>query len=248
MATVTLRVDDELRDKLAERAAFEGMSVSEYIRSLIDADLLAEEVVRDRQFESLGPPRRDLSEYERKLLALLYEVKQRVSPDVDEEDATALEVLRGGYPGGYGAVFEEINEGLTYNECQLVWDILDMFRQILWGVERLPEKWASLDVEDAEHFGTLSGFDGNDVYELSLLSYAQHLVRQGKWQELAPRFSAENSWGNSHTQMLPTYRRMLSTFKPLWRRSVESGGPLRLDKLAIEKVLLSVPHSKPTNR
>ena len=125
MATISLRVEDEIRDELEEIAAGEGVSVSELIRRAIEA-LLGRDVQVDRSAPSSLPKR------DRLHLSLLHRIAQMLEPDDGEADyhGSMIDVLQRGYTGGYYREFDSIDDELSLNDCELVLDILNMFRVV----------------------------------------------------------------------------------------------------------------------
>lgn len=219
MATISLRIDDDIRDELEEMADGEGVSVSELIRQAI-----GEKLAHDAQRTMSWSAPASLSKRDRLQLSLLYQIAQMVSQDEAEAEhyGQMVEILRNGHTGSYGEAFMGISDELSMEHCQLVWEILDMFRVIKAtvdsvGIENIP------GVSEAQ--ASFSGFDHNDHLEAGMSLYAHQLVRNGKWQELAHHFDREHEWGNSHMPMLAVYRRMLDVFRPIFSAMVE--GPAR---------------------
>ncbi|WP_187973704.1 YfbU family protein [Corynebacterium poyangense] len=65
------------------------------------------------------------------------------------------------YEGEYPQLFPNHTDTLNAYECELVWDILDMFRVIHFSVEALGENgWDAIGVENAEWFGRTRESDG----------------------------------------------------------------------------------------
>ena len=106
-------------------------------------------------------------------------------------------------------------------------DILDMFRFVGASLDRLPHDERARLSETTVRALQFSGFDGNDSYEGALLSYAQDLIRRGKWTMLAGHFTRDADHGNSHFPTVDVYRRMLAVFTPIWqeRLRASSYGP-----------------------
>lgn len=222
MATISLRVEDEIRDALEDRASGEDVSVSELIRQAIES-LLG----RDVQLNWSAPsslPKRD-----RLQLSLLHRIVQMLESDEFEADyhGSMIDVLRHGYTGEYGEEFISISDELSLSDCKLVWDILDMFRMIKASVDHLGiEKIRALD-ERAEHALTFRGFDLNDSLEGRMLGYAVHLIEHDRWQGLAEHFDDLHEGGNSHAPMLETYKRMLDVYRPIWADIIDGHKPGR---------------------
>lgn len=249
MATITIRLKDETRDRIAEAAESQGLLLSDYIRGALETHLALEQSGDIGADRPEGGEEVSLTPFQRKVLQLLHRNLLATKGGLDEsyyghdEEVRALKVLENGFAGEYPREFGDINEPLTRAECELVWDIFDMFRVIQASVRQLGQDgWNQIKVEDAEHYGTFRGFDFNDSEEIRLANYAEFLIKTGRWTEQAEAFSRENDGGNSHSQMLPTYRAMLRVFKPMWRQAIRGGSnPGYFSANDVEKVLLAVP-------
>lgn len=249
MATVTIRLKNETRDRIAEAAESRGVPLSDYIREALEIHLTLE------QAGEVGADRPDNAEdismtsFERKVLQLLHRnllaTKGGLTESYydEEQEVRAIQVLENGFAGEYSEEFADISEPMTRSECELVWDIFDMFRVIQASVRGLSKDgWKQVKVEDAELHGTFRGFDFNDLDEIRLANYAKHLVKTNRWTEQKEAFSRENDGGNSHRQMLPTYRSMLRVFKPLWRESIRgTTSRYYLSEEDLVQVLLAAP-------
>lgn len=214
MSTISVRVEDDLKERAEEAAAGEGMSVSEWTRQLMSAEL------------GLDLPKRSapasLPKGNRLQLSLLHRVLQLTSDDDDEikHHTRMIEVLERGFTGEYDDEFVSIDEELPLDECKLVWDILDMFRVIGGSVQRVGiDALVAVD-ENAKSALSFRGFDFNDRREGRLAGYAAHVIRNGRWTELAVHFDDQHERGNSHSPVLGSYLRMLAVFRPLWEDMV----------------------------
>lgn len=223
MATMTLRVDDELKERLEDAAATMGVSVSELVRRQLEV-LLGETEHRGltgaERGEGMTPV--SLRSVDRKILSMLHDIMDKIGDDEVEDGYHKVQakVLRYGYVGEYAEEFADIDPELSRQDCEFVWDLLDLFRVLGANIRRLsPEDRAALGdgvVRDL----TFSGLDANNTRELSLLVYARHLIEQGKWEELAHHFGDAADRGNSHTQMLPEYQRMLAVYTPIFKSKI----------------------------
>jgi len=221
MATLTLRVDDAVRDRLDTVARGRGATVSELLRGAID-DLLGE----SREWTAKHVPQ-SLTVVERQILALQHRILARlVGDDGNREDGdTAYQfdraaVLESGFSQEYWVEFAGIEPELSKAECGLVMDVLDMFRALHLSVSVLD---ADAIPERLRPLLEFSGFDLNDPLEGAMLAYARYLIGQGKWTTLADVFSEDNDHGNSHAALLDAYRRMLAVFTPIWREVIQEG-------------------------
>jgi uncharacterized protein YfbU (UPF0304 family) len=214
MATITLRLDDATRDAVNDLAQHEGVSISELLRSAL-ADLVAAGTTRDAP--------RTLTTVERRTLALQHEVLAQLRVDDDEvaHHTKMVEVLTHGYTGEYNTEFAGIYPELPLQDCSLVWRLLDMFVVLKSSLERLSAKDRAELGDSAARALTFRGFDFNDAREVRLGGYAQFLIEDRKWVDLAEHFDDQHEGGNSHMPALALYRRMLSAFTPLWKARMD---------------------------
>lgn len=243
MQSITIRIPDELKNLISDEAQKKGQTQSDYLRQLIETHAGQ---VRGEEFRREPVQEVSLNVVERKTLALGYQLLLASRDELrdDRYDAeyfrNTVEALEYGYAGEYPQIFAGADEGLSYDECRLVWDILDMFRVIKFSVRDLGQSgWEQTGVVDAEYYGSFRGFDGNIDLESRMIGYVDHLVRTGRWEE--QREFLEKTRGNSHREMLPTYRSMLAEFKPIWRKAVGRGGRVHLNAEEIRNVLLAAP-------
>jgi uncharacterized protein YfbU (UPF0304 family) len=228
MATLTLRVDDPVRDQLQAMAEGRGISVSDLLRSLIDG--LFDRDDRDDPRPRVVPE--SMTPVDRKQLALLHKILARLVEEKTADERLGYDgdtkyqldraqVLEEGWTKEYDLEFYVMEPELSRRDCGLVMDLLDMFRILKFSAEKVAVELSGDELGMLE-FG---GFDLNDGVESRLLEYARWLVSDGeRWQEQAEVFSGENDRGNSHSPRLGTYRRMLQAYEPIWRGVVRRGG------------------------
>lgn len=117
-----------------------------------------------------------------------------------------IKALREGYELHYGDAFEDIYDGLPYEECRLVLDILEMYRGITYSFLALKqaEKIVNL-TEDRIRF---AGFDLNT--ETKYYSYAKYfLIDLDRYNEIKEIVGPYYDF-NSHTSStLSKYKRQL---------------------------------------
>lgn len=215
MATISVRLDEDIRDQLEDRARGEGVSVSELVRRAIEGLL-----ENDLQIQLDWSAPNSLSRRDRLQLSLLHKIISRVvgDPGDAEYHDRMVEVLENGYTGEYGDEFVSISEELSLGECKLVWDILDMFRVLQASAERIGiENIPGVDKRDV----TFAGFDFNDRLEARMAMYAKHLIDNDRWQDMAEYFDREHEYGNSHAPRLSVYNRMLEAYRPIWEELVQ---------------------------
>jgi uncharacterized protein len=144
-----------------------------------------------------------LSRVERLQLVNQFEILEKLDPDHARFYAEKREILERGYTVLYEQVFQGIfSEEMSMNECNYVFDVLDMHRDLINGYEGLEDK-AGLTPEDV----AFRGFDGNN--ESQRYGFVLHLREAGKWQESLSKGSL-----NSHTQStIHRYPPMLERWK-----------------------------------
>lgn len=240
VATISVRVEGELRDRAEETAASAGMSISEWTRHLMRSELGME--VPDWSAPT------SLSKRERLHLVLLHRLARSLTEEIDETEhhGRMVEVLEHGFAAEYSDEFAAIYDELAFEECRLVMDILDMFRVLGSSAEAVARDAVEQMGEHAEHALAFAGFDFNSSREGRMADYAGYLIRQGRWTELAVHFDDEHERGNSHMPMLDTYLRMLAVYKPIWENIVRGVGRGRylLDEDELAQVVRAWPYPR----
>jgi uncharacterized protein YfbU (UPF0304 family) len=217
MATITLRLDDRVKDQLETVARGRGQTLSDLIRTTLDQLLAPAE--REGQQQTAHAPA-SLTMVERQQLALLHRILARVIGDDGDTDGDRdyqlkrAEVLESGFVQQYATEFIGIEPELSARACEFVMNTLDMFRRITFSVRKLEAEGVELPAELADDL-VFSGFDLNDSREGQLLDYARHLVDKDHWAELMPVFGPENDRGNSHSPRAAVYARMLEELQTM---------------------------------
>ena len=217
MPTITLRVDDRTKDDLDALARSRDTTITDLLRPLVDE-------LTGRAIERPGAHPVHLSPVERRTLSLQHKILGKLDPDLEQHHRLRSEALDAGDAAEYAEEFAGIEPGLTARDCELVQDILDMFRILKVSTEKLgPAAVVGL----GKHAGTLltfHGFDVNDRVEGRMLGYARYLLETDRWTDLAEYFDDKHEGGNSHRRTLPAYRRMLEAYEPLFRAKTEGRG------------------------
>lgn len=246
MESVTIRLSSELKSLISAEARNNGQTQSDYLRQIIETHVgqIGKEKFHREPIRNIA-----LNPVERKTLMLGYQLLLASRGELADElyDAKAFrnaaESLDYGYAGEYPQIFAGTDTELSFDECKLTWDILDMFRVIKYSIRDLGENgWEKTGVVDAERYGTFRGFDFQIDLESKIASYVKFLIRTDRWEE--QKSVIKKGGGNSHTEMLPTYRSMLAEFKPIWRKVVSRGGRDHLNAEEIRDVLLSAPGAR----
>lgn len=223
MATITVRVDDAIRDALDEMAHDQGVKLSDLIRGLLQEAVIRIPASEERSREDPSETPDNLSSMDRQTLALLHRILARVLPedanDTDGDPAYQLErarVLEAGYAREYTTEFAGIDEELTRRDCERVMDILDMFRIIDYSVDHLRGESIPLDDDIVSRLQYL-GFDHNDALEGKMADYVEYLIDKNRWAERRA-FVKGPSNGNSHMSTFGLYGRMLTEYRRITER------------------------------
>lgn len=216
MATITLRVEDQVKDDLDALARSRGITVTDLLRPLI------EKVAGRPASESRSVHPAHLTAVERRTMSLLHQVLGKLDSEDESYHQLRAQALDEGYTAEYGDEFLGMEPELPARDCELVRDILDMFRVVRASVNRL-DSGAIVGLDHAV-FLEFAGFDANDPLEGRLLCYARHLLATDRWTDLADYFDAAHDGGNSHHQALPSYRRMLEVYEPLVKAKASGRG------------------------
>lgn len=219
MATITLRLDDEIRDAVQRRAEEGGLTVSDFVR-----DLIREAVVDlGHEDDPDGYVPDSLSPKERHTLSLLHRILARVMPEgeegVDGGKAYQLErakVLEEGFTLEYWTEFAGLGNELSKRDSERVMDVLELFRIVQNSVRHLREEGADVPDELA-HALRYRGFDFNNPLEGKMAMYVRHMINDGRWEEIADFVKGPTS-GNSHARTLDTYLRMLAEYRRIRAR------------------------------
>lgn len=145
-------------------------------------------------------------------LAFIYQLRilEALYPDEAGYYAKNRTALEEGYTYHYDWMVEHLYDELSEEQCREVIDILDMYSEIAWGLERLEEG----DELKKHHLARFPGFDGNN--ETQLMAYVRYFVVD------LDRFSIlkqdEYPYFNSHCPMLETYREMLERWHAFGKR------------------------------
>jgi uncharacterized protein len=216
MPTITLRVDDRVKNDLDALARSRGTTITDLLRPLVD-----ELTGRPAERPGVGPVH--LSPVERRILSLQHEILGKLDSDLEQHHRLRSEALDAGYAADYAEEFLAIESGLTVRDCELVQDIFDMFRILKASAAKVGPAIIAGIGEQAGAFLEFRGFDGNDSLEGRMLGYARYLLETDRWTDLAEDL-ARHDGGNSHSRTLPSYQRMLGVYEPLFKAKSEGRG------------------------
>lgn len=230
MATITVRINDEIRDALQAKADEERQTLSDFVRDRLQDAVFAfrEDVVgKGGRGKELEPD--SLSALNRHTLALLHRILGRVLPedanDIDGDKDYQLErakVLERGFTAEYSMEFVGLQPELSPRHCDFVMDVLEMFRNTLYSINELREQGVEIE-QSLQRALTYDGFDHNDRLENQMSSYVVFLVEDDKWAEQKD-FVLGQDRGNSHHQTIPIYSRMLTEYREVRQRRARTIG------------------------
>jgi uncharacterized protein YfbU (UPF0304 family) len=231
MAQLNVRLDDDARESFDALARARGLSTSDLIRILID-DALGR-TSEDRRAREVAPV--SLSAVQRHGLALQHEILARLTANPGEKDGgwesqqhrRIVTVLQSGFTAEYSEMFSAFDLEITVRECSLVHDILQMCSMLEQSIQALSAEERAALGEHAEHALGFRGFDFNDSHEARLASYAQHLVKTGRWEEMRKHFDRNHERGNSHSPRLASYQRMLTAWRPIQAKKIANWASAR---------------------
>ena len=142
-------------------------------------------------------------------LAFIYQLRmlEALHPNEAADFAQKRTALEDGFALHYDWLFESLSDELSEEECREVLDILDMYRAITFGLQKLDKS----DALREHHLAKFRGFDGNN--EGQVMAYVRYfIVDLDRYPELKegklPSF-------NSHTPMLATYQEMFQRWKEI---------------------------------
>jgi uncharacterized protein len=227
MAQLNVRLDDYTRDEFDALARAKGTNASDLIRGLID-----EALGRGTERERGDVTPRSLSAVQRRALALLHGILADLTNDPEQAEGGSeaeyhqrmVEVLERGYELEYSDLFISIQPEMSRRECTLVMDILDLFTTIGRTVDNLSEADLAEIGPHAKYALRFRGFDFNNSQEGRMASYAEFLIRTGRWENMAEYFDRAHDRGNSHSPTLASYERMLAVWRPMWKAKIAKFG------------------------
>lgn len=170
-------------------------------------------------YDDLSAPT-SLSPFERQTLALQHQILSHLDENEADYHQRMQEVLTQGFTAEYGNVFSPYSE-LPYDDCRLLYDILDMFRVMKASVAELDEAERDALLADHKYVLFFQGFDGNDAREGKMASYVDYLQATDRWTDLVEDVKAADG-GNSHSLMLGRYQAMLDVYHPVWREKMSA--------------------------
>lgn len=149
----------------------------------------------------------DLTLKDRIILSNQFRILEKLYPDEAEHFEQHRKALENGYELNYGWIAEYYSAPMPRERCELVLDILQLYRCITNAFVR--EHGRNEAIPDNFRF---DGFDGNE--ETDYYSYAKYLILDlQRYSEL--KYGQEYPDYNSHCPMLPRYRSQLATWNQI---------------------------------
>lgn len=214
MVGISIRLEDQLKERLDEVAAKQNTSISEIIRDALEEKLK----IADRKHESTSSlPSRN----ERLMLSNQYEILSILDPESAASHRKKKKIIQDGYSLNYGWMTNYIEPEVSKKTCVEVLRILDMYSALGDSLYRLDNK-DGISEEDV----SFSGFDGNN--ETDLMAYAKFLIfDEGKFSDL---LDVSGFALNSHFPIMNSYRKCLDR----WASKKE---PHRMDVETIRYII-----------
>lgn len=151
-----------------------------------------------------------LSRKERLSYVLQLRILQKLSDsDYEKRDLEEkIEAFQGGYEGMYENIFDDFgifDSSLSKDDCEKVWDILEMYRGIIYSYNRLVEDKTNTKLKKEDV--AFPGFDKRDDEECKMMLFVQYFIgKMGRFSEIG---YISNPDFNSHMPMLHRYEDML---------------------------------------
>ncbi len=225
MPTISIRVPDELRERLENMARDSNSSMSAAITEVLRSatGMGREDYPEDMSPVTLSSANRMILLNQERLLASV----DGIDDDERERHLRNAEILSDGYTGLYSEVFVELRPEVSSRLCDEVYDILDMFRVLRFSYEALSsEEKSQID----EHEISYQGFDFQRD-EGRLAELVNFIVDKETYSELLPEIEKYTDDGNSHGPRQEVYERMLRCFKQVYRKHLMSTTLLSLDEI-----------------
>lgn len=144
-----------------------------------------------------------LSTVERLMLVYQLRILEKLYPDEAEPYSVQRKAIEEGYTLNYNDMTEWLFDEMSVNECEEVYDILNMYRAMTFTYRDLSDK---VGINEKEIM--FEGFDGNNEGKQFL--YTRYLLCD---KNLYVELHNPSDDYNSHTEMLDEYREMLEVYK-----------------------------------
>lgn len=155
-------------------------------------------------------PVTSLTPFERLSLMNQLAIMKKLDPENAEDYENQIRILHSGYSVLYEEVFHNVYEEMPLEECEYVFDVLDMHRTLINSFEALKDK-QGLAADDVR----FQGFDGNN--ETKRWAFAEYLQKTGRWKETLVGGLNSHSMTTMHR-----YPEMLKRFEPIKQEIINS--------------------------
>ncbi len=236
MPTISIRVSEDLKSRLDNLAQESESTLSGIILEAINSMTGGSrtEFPEDTAPYTLSSTNRLILRNQELLLSMCEQLDEYER----EDHAKNAKILESGYTSDYSTVFAPLRPEVPYSLCEELYDILDMFRVLRFSYLKLNDEEKS-QVEESDI--SFRGFDYSDSVESPLSGYVEFMFEDEKYEELEEPMKRFSDDGNSHTQLLPMYRRMYRCFNQIWRKHLLTAHELSLDE--IKKVVSAMPYN-----
>lgn len=155
-------------------------------------------------------PVTSLTPFERLSLMNQFAILKQLVPENAEDYENQIQILHNGYSVLYGEVFQYVYEEMPLDECEYVFDVLDMHRDLINSFEALKDK-QGITADDVR----FRGFDANN--ETKRWAFAEYLQKTGRWKETLV------GGLNSHSMTtMDRYPEMLKRYEPIKQTIIDS--------------------------
>lgn len=236
MPTISLRISEEVKEKITSLAQETGGTISGVVLDAVNSAIGGGQAnfPEDMAPNSLSGVNRLILRNQELLLSMC--------PELDEyersDHAFNARVLEEGYTSEYSRVFACLRSEVPYSLSEELFGILDMFRVLRASYTALSEEEKG-EVDESDI--SFRGFDLNDSVESPLIGYVEYLFEDDRYTELMEPLGRFSDGGNSHHRNLDMYRRMRRCFEPIWREHLLTVSMLSLKE--IKKVLSAIPYN-----
>lgn len=147
---------------------------------------------------------------ERLSLSFQLKILEKLYPEEKEYYANHRKAIEDGYELHYSWITEHLSDGLSIEDCSFVLDVLDMYAGLYFSYRELKET-TKLNEKSIK----FPGFDGNN--ETMYMAYTKYFIEDlDRFNEIQ---ETTNGYYNSHTRMIPKYKKMLEMWKAIKKPS-----------------------------
>ena len=168
---------------------------------------------------------KELNQVEKLILLNQYKILRDLAvlkKDENDEELydNNIKILQNGFAHNYTDLTDELSNDMLNEDCELVWDILELYSYINFSFKRL--KNSTIKETDIKFIG----FDGNN--ELELRSYCKFIIKD--LHRFCELLDSSNDDLNSHHEMFMNYKKMIEKWNDM-------GKPYELSEEQIIEIL-----------